>query len=80
MITKGYWYDHLEKLELTLQKLQYNGLKCNIEKSFSGQTEMEYLGLWVTMTGIRIMNKNISHSKHECTKEDQRGACVHRHS
>ena len=32
--TKGDWSDHLEKLELTLQKLKDNRLKCNIEKSF----------------------------------------------
>ena len=38
IITKGDWSDHLEKLELTLQKLKYNGLKCNAEKSFFGQT------------------------------------------
>ena len=33
IITKGDWSDHLEKFELTLQKLKDNGLKCNIEKS-----------------------------------------------
>ena len=42
IITKGDWSDRLEKLEPTLQKLKDNGLKCNIEKSFFGQTEMEY--------------------------------------
>ena len=44
IVTNGDWSDHLEKLELTLQTLKDNGLKCNIEKSFFGQTEMEYLG------------------------------------
>ena len=57
IITKDDWSDHLEKLELTLQKLKDNGLKCNIEKSSSGQTEMEYLGFWVTRTGILPINK-----------------------
>ena len=33
IITKGDLYDHLEKLELTLQKLKDNGINCNIEKS-----------------------------------------------
>ena len=32
IITKGDLYDHLEKLELTLQKLKDNGINCNIEK------------------------------------------------
>ena len=31
IITKGDWSNHLEKLELTLQKLKDNGLKCNIK-------------------------------------------------
>ena len=30
--TKGDWYNNLDKLELTLQKLKYNGLKYNIKK------------------------------------------------
>ena len=32
IITKGDWSDHLEKLELTLQKVRDNGLKWNTEK------------------------------------------------
>ena len=59
IITKGDWYDHLEKLELTLKNLKDNGLKCNVEESFFGQTEMEYLGFWVTWTGIRPINKKL---------------------
>ena len=35
--------DHASKLELTLSKLK-KGLACNIENSFFGKTEMEYLG------------------------------------
>ena len=31
IITKGDWSDNLEKLELTLQKLKDNGLKCNMK-------------------------------------------------
>ena len=34
IITKGDWYDHLEKLELTLKNIKDNGLKCNVEESF----------------------------------------------
>ena len=40
IITKGDWSDHLEKLELTLQNLKYNRLKCNIETSFFGLTQI----------------------------------------
>ena len=59
IITKGDWSNHLEKLELTLQKLKDNRLKCNIKKSFSGQTEVEYLCFWVTRTGIQPTNKKL---------------------
>ena len=34
ILTKGYWIDHVQKLELTLNKLKEKGLKCNIEKYF----------------------------------------------
>ena len=50
--------NQLEKLELTLQNIKDNGLKFNNKKSFFGQTEMEYLGFWLTWTGIRPINKN----------------------
>ena len=45
------------KLELTLNKLKGEGFKCNIEKSLFGQTEMEYLGFWVTCDGVKPVNK-----------------------
>ena len=38
LVTKGDGSNHLEQLELIPQKLQDNGLKCNIKKSFFGQT------------------------------------------
>ena len=59
IITKGGWYNHLVKLEWTLQRLKDNGIKCNIEKSSFGQTDMEYLGFWVTRIGIRPINKEV---------------------
>ena len=49
----------MEKLELTLQNLKDHGLKCNIKKSLFGQTDIEYLGFWVTCNGIRTVNKKV---------------------
>ena len=40
IITKSDLSDHLNKLERVLEKFKDNGLKCNIEKSFFGQTQM----------------------------------------
>ena len=59
ILTKGYWTDHIQKLELTLNKLKEKGLKHNIDKSFFGQTEMEYLGFWVTRDGVKPINRKI---------------------
>ena len=56
VLTKVYWTDHVQKLELTLNKLKEKGLKCNIENSFFGKIEMEYLGLWVTRDGVKPIN------------------------
>ena len=42
-----------------LNKLKGKGLKCNIERSFFGQTEMEYLGIWVTRDGVKTINIKI---------------------
>ena len=49
--------DHVQRLELTLIKIQEKGLKHNIEKSFFRQTEMEYLGFWVTQDGVKPTDK-----------------------
>ena len=57
-LTKNNWNDQSRKLELNLTKLKERKLKCNIEKSLFGQTEMEYLGFWVTREGVRPLNKN----------------------
>ena len=59
ILTKGYWTYHLQNLELTRDKLKGKGIKCNIEKSLFGQTEMECSVLWATYNGIKSINKKI---------------------
>ena len=76
IITKVYWCDHLENLEVKIQKLKKNGLKCNIKKSFFGQTEMEYLGFWVTRTGIQPINKKVEAVVNMMTPNNK-NRCVH---
>ena len=58
-LTKRNWKDHIKKLFLTLNKLKEKGLKCNIERSFFRQTEMQYLGFWVTRDDVRPINRKI---------------------
>ena len=57
--TKEYWSNSIQKLKLTLNKLKGKILKCNIEKSFFGKTEMEYLSFWLTHDGVKPINRNI---------------------
>ena len=58
-ITKGDWYDHLDKLEIVLQRLQQAGLKVNAKKSSFGRTELEYLGYKITRTTIEPIAKKV---------------------
>ena len=50
---------HVQKLKLTINKLEGEGLKCNIKNEFFGHTKNEYLGSWVTRDGVKTTNKNI---------------------
>ena len=59
ILTKGDWTDHVQKLELTLNKLKEKWLTYNIGRSFFGQTEMEYLGFWVTRDVVKLININM---------------------
>ena len=59
ILTKGYWTDNLQDLELTRNKLKGKGIKCNIKVSLFGQTKMEYLVFWVTHNGVKSTNTKI---------------------
>jgi len=56
-LTKGTFSDHLEKVELVLQRLQKEGLKVNVTKSFFAHSQLECLGYWITRTGIEPMHE-----------------------
>ena len=42
ILKKVEWAEHVHKLILATNKLKVKVLKCNIERSIFGQTEMEY--------------------------------------
>ena len=48
ILTKDTWEDDLEQLEEVFKRLKDAGLKVKAKKSFFGQSELEYLGYWVT--------------------------------
>ena len=49
--------EHLEKLELALEKLRDAGLKVNAAKSTFGVHKCEYLGYVLTREGIKPQQK-----------------------
>jgi Reverse transcriptase (RNA-dependent DNA polymerase) len=59
IITKESFDDHLEKLDLVLQRLEDSGLKVNGNKSFFTRTELEYLGYWITRNGIKPLPNKV---------------------
>ena len=59
VLTTGNWTNHSTKLEQVIIKLQEKWLKCNIEKSSFSQSEMEYLGFWISREGVRPTAKKI---------------------
>jgi len=52
-LTEGTFSDHLEKVELVLQRPQKAGLKVKVTKSFFAHSQLEHLGYWITRTGIK---------------------------
>jgi hypothetical protein len=57
--TMSTWEDHLECLAMVFQCLTDAGLKINTKKSFFGQTELEYLGYWISRQGIQPIAKKV---------------------
>ena len=51
--------DHLNKIEIVLQRLQDKGFRANLRKSFFMQKEVEYLGYLLTADGIKPQPKKV---------------------
>jgi hypothetical protein len=60
IITKGSFVEHLDQLGLVLARLESAGLKVNAKKSFFARGELEYLGYWITRTGIQPMKNKVA--------------------
>ena len=58
-ITKGDWQNHLEKLDIILQKLKDAGMKVNASKSLFAKTELDYLGYTISQKGIKPIAKKV---------------------
>ena len=59
LITKGSFDIHLVQLKIALTRLSEAGLKINASKSSFCQTELEYLGYWISRHRIQPVAKKI---------------------
>ena len=59
VLTNGSLEDHLSKLDEVLKRMREAGLKVNANKSFFCQTQLEYLGYWITREGIQPLPKKV---------------------
>ena len=49
----------MEKLELTLNKLNRSVIKYNVEYYLPGQTKIGYIGFWITHDGVIPLDNKI---------------------
>src|SRR5687767_729149 len=59
IISKTDFNEHLEHLEVALNRLSEAGLKINVSKCSFCQAELEYLGYWITRNGIKPTSKKV---------------------
>ena len=59
IILKTDFNEHLEHLEVALNRLSEAGLKINASKCSFCQAELEYLGYWITRNGIKPTSKKV---------------------
>jgi hypothetical protein len=59
IISSGTLDDHLEKMEIVFKILSDKGLRVNAEKSTFCAEEFEYLGYWISKSGIQPIPKKV---------------------
>ena len=57
--SNGTFEDHMDKLDIVLTRLEEKGFRCRVNKCFFGEAELEYLGYWLTRTGIQPQPKKV---------------------
>jgi len=58
-LTCSTFEDHLEKLDIILNRLNKSGLKVNAQKSVFCTDQIEYLGFYITRDGIKPIDKKV---------------------
>ena len=59
IIDNGTLEDRMQKVNVCLERLEKAGFKANVQKSLFAVEELEYLGFWLTKTGIQPQPKKV---------------------
>ena len=65
--TDGSFQEHLAVIEQVLQQFAAHDLKCNPLKCSWAVKETDFLGYWMTPTGIKPWKKRITQEQHQRT-------------
>ena len=57
--SNGTYEDHMQKLDIVLTRLEEKGFKCRVNKCYFAEAELEYLGYWLTRSGIQPQPKKV---------------------
>ena len=57
--TKDTYEDHMDKLHEVLTRLEQAGFRANLRKCFFAEDKLDYLGYWITRTGIQPQPKKV---------------------
>ena len=64
--------DHLAKISIVLERLENYGFRANLRKSFFAQSELDYLGYWITKEGIQPQPKKVEAIRRLTPPENKR--------
>jgi hypothetical protein len=59
IVDNGTLEDHMHEVSICLERLEKAGFKANVRKSLFAVKELEYLGFWLTQTGIQPQPKMV---------------------
>ena len=59
VVSRGTYEEHLEELEIVMERLANAGLKCKIDKCLFCEPEIEYLGYIITKEGVKPQPKKV---------------------
>jgi hypothetical protein len=60
VISASTFEDHVQKLDIVLKLLSEHGLSINAGKTAFCANEIEYIGYWITKSGIQPMQKKVA--------------------